>query len=199
MEDDDLIPLPPAALPAAIPLVEEVIAIWRVHQEPDPRTPPRYPTGRYRFDAPAGQYPVTYGNVDRLACFAEVYGDRRQILADQATRSLSLLIARRPLRLVTLDEARVFLALELDARINTTRRYDRTQPWSLALHTWLPDADGIRFSGRKAGTLPNYCLFLDRCADDLDLYTQGQLRDLRAIVLAAADRYSLKVEIVWRS
>ena len=78
--------MPPAAPPAAIPLVEDAIAVWRVHKERDPRRPPRYPAGKYRFDAPTSQYPVTYGNVDRLACFAEVYGDRRQILADQATR-----------------------------------------------------------------------------------------------------------------
>ena len=58
MEEGDLIPLPPAQ-PAAIPLVEEVVAVWRVHKEPDPRAPPRYPAGRYRFDAPAGEYPVT--------------------------------------------------------------------------------------------------------------------------------------------
>lgn len=188
MEEADLIPLPPATPPAQVGLVEEVIAVWRVHQEPDPRTPRRYLTGKYRFDAPVGQYPVTYGN-----------GDRRQILADQATRALSLLIARRPLRVIPLDEAAVFLALGLDARINTTKRYDRTQAWSLALHTWFPDADGIRFSGRKAGNSPNYCLFLDRCAADLDLYSQGELQDLRAIVLAAAARYALKVELVWRS
>lgn len=135
----------------------------------------------------------------RLACFAEVYGDRRQILADQANRALSLLIARRPLRVIPLDEAAVFLALGLDARVNTTKRYDRTQAWGLALHTWFPDADAIRFSGRKAGNSPNYCLFLDRCADDLDLYSQGELQDLRAIVLAAAARYALKVELVWRA
>jgi hypothetical protein len=198
MEEGDLIPLPPVA-PAAIPLVEEVVAVWRVHKEPDPRNPPRYPTARYRFDAPASEYPVTYGNIDRLACFAEVYGDRGQILGDQATRSLSQLIARRPLRLVALDEAEVFLALGLDARVNTTKRYDRTQSWSLALHKWFPAADGIRFSGRKAGKALNYCLFLDRCAADLDLYSQGQLQDLRAIVLAAAARYRLKVEIAWRT
>lgn len=199
MEEADLIPLPPATPPAQIALVGEVIAVWRVHQEPDPRLPRRYPIGKYRFDAPAGQYPVTYGNVDRLACFAEVYGDRWQILADQATRALSLLIARRPLRLIPLDEAAVFLALGLDARVNTTKRYERTQAWSLAFHTWFPDADGIRFSGRKAGNSPNYCLFLDRCAGDLDLYSQGELQDLRAIVLAAAARYALKVEIIWRA
>jgi hypothetical protein len=50
MEEGDLIPLPPAQ-PAAITLIEEVVAVWRVHKEPDPR----YPTGRYRFDAPAGE------------------------------------------------------------------------------------------------------------------------------------------------
>jgi hypothetical protein len=195
---DDVIPLPPTSLPTSISLVEEVIAIWRVHSEPDPRSPPCYPTGRYRFDAPNGEYSVTYGNADSYGSFAEVYGDRHQILANQATRHLSLLIARRPLRLVTLDEAETFHRLGLDNRINDTKRYKRTQQWSLALHTWLPEADGIRFSGRNAGKDLNYCLFLDRCAGDLDLHLQGELQDLRAIVLAAAKKYGLRVEISWR-
>jgi hypothetical protein len=83
--------------------------------------------------------------------------------------------------------------------VNTTKRYDRTQAWGLALHEWFPAADGIRFSGRKAGKALNYCLFLDRCAADLDLYSQGRLQDLRAIVLAAAARYGLRVEFAWRA
>ncbi len=43
----------------------------------------------------------------------------------------------------------------------------------MALHDWFADADAIRFSWRKPGILPNYCLFLDHCAGDLDLYSQG--------------------------
>jgi hypothetical protein len=197
--DDDLIPLPPADLLLPLRLYEEAVTIWRLHWEDDPRAPRRYPTGKYRFDAPAGEYPVTYGNADRLASFAEVYGDRRQILASEAGRRLSLLSAERPLRLVTLDEAETFHALGLDARISTTKRYTRTQAWSLALHHWLPEADGIRYAGRHAGKHCNYCLFLDRCGGDLAVWRQGELQDLRQIVLFAARRYALRAAIPWRA
>lgn len=57
--------------------------MWRLHWEDDPRQPRRYPSGRYRFDAPRGEYPVTYGNRDQLATFREVYGDTRLIGPEQ--------------------------------------------------------------------------------------------------------------------
>lgn len=44
-----------------------------------PRTGPteerRYPTGKYRFDSPDGEFGVTYLSDDSLAVFAETYGD----------------------------------------------------------------------------------------------------------------------------
>lgn len=198
MTATDRLPDPPATASAGPDLIEEAVSIWRLHWEADPLRPRRYPAGRYRFDAPAGEYPVTYGNRDRLACFAEVYGDTGKITADQATRRLSLLSALRPLRLVALDEPPVWRRLGLDGRIGTTKAYPVTQHWSQALHDWLPAADGLRYASRHAGQHLNYCLFLDRCGADLQVLPQGELQDLRPIVLFAAETYVLSCYLTWR-
>jgi hypothetical protein len=198
MPDGDVIPWPPATPPGPIPIAEEFVDLWRLHWEDDPRAPKVHVPGRYRFDAPAGEFPVCYGNVDRLACFAEVYGDTKLILDGQARRRLSKLTSLRPLRLIALDDEVTFHALGLDNRISTTRPYDRTQAWGLALHGWFPDADGLRFAGRNAGNrFLNYALFLDRCAGDLVVFRLGELRDLRPTALAAAQKFSLRCEIIW--
>ena len=52
----DRLPEPPERLPASFELVEEELSAWRLHCEEDPLEARRYPTGRYRFDAPAGEY-----------------------------------------------------------------------------------------------------------------------------------------------
>ncbi len=187
----DRLPDPPLELPARIELADETVRLWRLHWEEDPLSPRRYPSGKYRFDAPSGEYPVTYGNRDRLGAFAEVYGDTRRIDSSQAARRLSLIVSRRPLRLVPLDNAPTQKRLGLDGRINFSRQYPVTQRWSVALHTWLPETDGIRYLSRHAAEQRNYCLFLDRCGAHLRAELQGTLGDLHAVVLFAADKYSL--------
>ncbi len=187
----DRLPDPPRELPAPIELVEEAVRMWRLHWEEDPLSPRRHPSGRYRFDAPSGEYLVSYGNRDRLGAFAEVYGYTRRIDSSQAGRRLSLIVAQRPVRLIPFDDVPTQKRLSLDGRINSSRQYPITQKWSLALHTWLPEADGIRYLSRHAGEEHNYCLFLDRCAGDLRAELQGTLAELRPVVLLAADKYSL--------
>jgi hypothetical protein len=180
----DRLPDPARQLPARIELVEEMVGLWRLHWEEDPLSPRRHPSGRYRFDAPEGEYSVTYGNRDRLGAFAEVYGDARRIDSIQAGRRLSVIVSERSLRLVPLDDAPTQKRLGLDGRINFSKQYPVTRKWSLALHTWLSEADGIRYLSRHAGEQRNYCLFLDRCGVDLRA-------ELRGVVLFTADKYSL--------
>lgn len=180
---------PPKTLPELRP--DDTPLLWRVHAEPDPLVPPSYPRGKFRFDAPAGEYGVTYANVDHEACFAEVYGDRGLIPADHGDRSLSALLIHRPLQLVALDQGPVLRALGIDARIATTTDYLASMEWSLALHSWYPDADAIRYLGRKATDRLNYCLFLDRCASDLETRQFGQLAQLERMVKTTAVRWSL--------
>jgi len=195
----DVLPEPPTEAPAAIALVTEAVSAWRLHWEVDPLRPPLRTTGVYRFDAPAGEFPVLYANRDRLACFAEVYGDTGTIEASQGPRHLSLVSALRPLRLVALDDALTRRRCGLDGRIGTAKQYAVTQQWSRSFHVWFPEADGLRYSSRHAGEQHNYALFLDRCAPELAVYPQGELQDLRRVVLFAADMYALAVKVAWRS
>ena len=199
LSDADRLPEPPEILPAPVEPVQEAVSLWRLHWGDEPFSLRRYPTGKFRFDAPAGEYPVTYGNKDRLACFAEVYGDARFIPAAEGERKLSFISALRPLWLIPLDDARFRSRLGLDARITTAKQYAVTRRWSLRFHTWFPHVDGIRYSSRHAGELHNYCLFLDRCATDLQAHLQGEIQNLRDIVLFAAEQYDLTAAVQWRT
>ncbi len=204
MTAPDALPEPPDTPPAGLPpLVRELASAWRLHWEDDPLAPRRYPHGRYRFDAPDGEYPVTYGNRDRLACFLEVYGAMNLIAADQGGRLVSHLAVLRPLALVPLDDPATRRRLDprLDARIATAIQYPVTQRWSRALHAWYPEADGLRYPSRHADGALNYCFYLDRCGTPADLRVdrQGRLDQLRGVVLFAAERYRLEVRLTWRS
>jgi len=189
------IPLPPTAPPPKLPVLSAapVPPLWRLHHEIDPRTPRHHSTGRFRFDAPAGQFPVTYGSEDEYGCFGEVYGDRRSIPPADSARLLSCLSATSPLRLIELDDGELLKALhpQLDGRISSDIHYAITQAWSLALHEWYPQAHGIRYVARHATPYLNHCLFLERCKGLLDVKTEGKLQDLHDLVTRACDAYAL--------
>jgi hypothetical protein len=189
----DLLPEPPERLPAPFELAGEELSAWRLHREEDPLAVRRYATGRYRFDAPAGEYGSLYCNADRLAVFAEVYGDVKVIEDAEKERRLSRLYSRGELLLVPLDDPGAQKRLGLDGRIGMSKQYPATQRWALTLHRWFPRADGIRYLSRHAGENRNYCLFLERCADKLRVEEHGEISTLRETVLLAADRYHLEV------
>lgn len=121
------IPLPPAAPPAKLPVLspKHVPPLWRLHREVDPRRPRHHAIGRFRFDSPMGEFPVTYGNEGEYGCFGEVYGDRQSIPPADSTRLLSCLAATAPLRLIELDDGELLKALhpELDGRISSDIHY----------------------------------------------------------------------------
>ena len=155
----DALPDPPTSPPPTLPpLVGDLASLWRLHWEDDPLAPRWHPRGKYRFDAPTGEYPVTYGNRDRLACFLEVYGMTGVVAAGQGSRLLSHLSALRPLHLVPLDDpaARRRLDPRLDARIATAIQYPVTQRWGRVLRDWYPQADGLRYPSRHADGALNY-------------------------------------------
>jgi RES domain len=192
---------PPERPPASLPSLEEesMSASWRLHGEEDPLAPRRYETGKFRFDAPAGEFAVTYVNLDPYACYAEVFGNRMEIPPSAAMRRCSRIGARRRLRLIGLDRATVQKAFGLDLNICSTLDYSRTQAWSRAWHAWYPDADGIRYLGRHAVEQRNVCLFLDRCAEDLEAGFEGFLKDRRREGLIAAHRYHLAPRLFFPS
>jgi hypothetical protein len=178
-------------LPRLAPAIDP---LWRLHGEAGPLLKKGANPGIYRFDAPAGQYPVTYANQDRLGVFGERFGDTGWIKnADRGIR-LSRLTPRRPLRLLPLDLAPTQRAFGIDARVCVSRRYDATQRWGFAFHQWYPEADGIRYTARLAGPHLNLCLFLDRCAGDLEVLTIGALASLPMDVLRAGADYDLAIE-----
>jgi hypothetical protein len=181
---------PPSALP---PLESQAIAeSWRLHWEPDPTVERKHATGKYRFDAPAGEFGVTYVSYDRLAAFAETYAEGSRALAkSEADRMRSKLWSTRPLKLLRMDDMAVASAFDLDNRVSTEKPYARTQAWSLAWHTWYPDLDGVRFLGRKSAPHSNVCLYLDRCANALKFENDDTLANLRHDGLVACERYNI--------
>jgi hypothetical protein len=194
-DDFDAIAWPPAALPGKRPKLrpDRPDVLWRLHWEEDPNDPPRYPTGKWRFDAPDGSYPVTYASTSELHVFVEVYGDidDAQIIEDQAQRRISSATLNRPVDVIDLGDAATLRDLKLDGRVATTRDYTRTMLWSQRLRQWLPEAEGIRYLGRKGGRDENLCLFLDKCADALDWTPYGTLADNEDLVLRASDAFNL--------
>jgi hypothetical protein len=192
---DDELPRPDDAPADALQRLQIVTApdeMWRLHWERDPRTPRAWSAGKYRFDAPHGEYLVTYTNSARGGTIAEVYGDLGRIKSEEAARQLSLITATRPLQLVALDDSRNQKRLRLDGRIGDTKQYRTTQRWSAYLHH-RDDVDGIRYRSRHDGDTFNICLFLDRCAHDLIVHPEGTLQALRPTVLELADRYDISV------
>lgn len=183
----------PGDRPDRLPEPDEAMLdeAWRLHWEDDPTQERRYPHGRYRFDAPTGEFSVTYVSDDRLATFAETCGDSRLLAKSQARRRLSRVRSMRPLRLLRMDDMAVAAAFGLDNRISTEKPYRRTQAWSLAWHTWYPQLDGIVFLGRKSAPHRNTCLYLDRCSDALRSQLAGTLAELREDALRACYRYRI--------
>lgn len=194
------IPLPPDDPPQPLPpLAEQPLdAAWRLHWDAAPLRRRRGPKpGVSRFDAPAGQYAVTYVNEDRMAPFAEVYGDPRVLTKSEAARRWSRIAATRPLRILQLDSEGVAAAFGLDLRIATEIDGERTQAWSLAWHSWYADEgiDGIRYLGRKAMKHLNYALFLDGCGADLTLTNEGRLIEMWSDGLRACGRHGIVPEL----
>ena len=173
------------------PVAEPFADCYRLEWHPDPLTPRTYPRGRFRFDAPSGEFPVIYTADNESACFAEVFGDKRLIEVVDGDRRLFRLSATRSLRLLQLDDGAVSMSFNLDARICTIKPYRRTQLWSRAFHRWFPDLDGLRYVPRHATGKTNYCLYLDRCGADLDATDLGRLASLPDAVDRALAAYPL--------
>lgn len=169
------------------------IDAWRLQRGGHPLDVTRYSSGKYRFDAPCGEYPAPlYANTLRLGCVAEVFGDAGVIeAAEIRRRSLFRLSSTRELRLLMLEDGGVQKAFGLDSRICDTKRYEVSRAWGLAFHGWYPDADGIRYISRHASPGLNMCFFLDRCVDAIMAEKVGRLADLPKTVAAARHKYHL--------
>lgn len=196
----DRLPLPPSERPADAGegevLVQERLVSWRLHEaDQSPLSVPFHPFGRGRFDAPAGEYRHSYTNRNRLGAFGEYYGDDRRINPEESERRvLWRMESTEPLQFVALDDAGVQKCFDLDARICTAKQYRITREWALAFFNWYPYVCGIRYIARHASPHLSYCLFLDRCPEQLLVEREGQLKDLRNTVRLASRQYKLR----WR-
>jgi hypothetical protein len=188
-----LVPYPPRFPPGDLPPLTptDVKGSWRLQGEGNPLHPKRYASGRWRFDAPDGSWPVTYFNQTELGAFAEAFGNRGEIGPGDRDRRLIELSSTRPLNLIRLSEPDVLARLELDANIATTLAYDRTMRWGERLRAWYPEGDGIEYTGRRSASHVNTCVWLDRCADALTSDESGPLKNQRSRVMRICDRLGL--------
>ena len=187
------LPAPPAPLPA-IDLQPWSSELWRIQNAPH-WTARVYPAPRFRFDAPTGEFATVYACADQIATFAEVYRERgRRLGPGDADRYLVRLTPTRLWRLVDLRDPVVLVALGLDERIGVGDDCAACQAWSRAFFVGYPAAQGIAYRSRLAeAAVTNVALFASRCDSTVEVRSAGRLRDLEALVLAAADRYDLTV------
>ncbi len=191
----DRLPEPPRDKPAALPGLAVVdLPLWRIHAEPNPLRRRASARAIHRFDAPNGEYAVTYANQDRQGVFGERFGEIGRIKAQDRPLRLSRITPHRPLRLIPLDLAATQLAFGLDGRICVSKQYPTTRRWGFAFHEWYPKADGIQYTARLASPYLNVCLFLDRCAGKLGVARMGTLGALRMDVLHAGATYNLAID-----
>jgi hypothetical protein len=155
-------------------------------REMDPRTPRVWRPGRWRFDAPDGQYPVSYAGSTFEVTVAEKFQDTRLIQEKHRRQRVWQITSDRPLRLVPLDVSQAQAQLGTDARIWSEVNYPTTQAWALALYRWYQDADGIRYTPRHVQEETSFALFLDRCANALSPTDLRRLDDDRAALLRVA-------------
>jgi hypothetical protein len=174
--------------------------LWRIADDTS-LTFRTYPTPRYRFDAPSGEYPALYTCALDLGVFAEAYVERgRRLGKNEAQRHLLELAPQRALSLIDLHDGRVLAALDLDERISVGDDYETCQRWALAIYQSYPDVSGIRYRARKAGALvSNVFLYADRAAENLEVVGAPRLDEIEEIVLRAADRYRLTVFFAFHS
>lgn len=187
------LPSPPNLLPAIEPIVWNS-DLWRIAND-SILSVRFYPKPRYRFDAPAGEYPALYTCASAIGTFAEVYGDRgRRLGPSDGQRSLLHIVPETPLRLIDLHDVRTLALLNLDERISVGDDYVTCQSWALSIYQQLPDISGIRYRARKAGaTIANVVLFADRCLNHLTVADASKLEEIEELVLRAADLYRLTV------
>lgn len=173
-----------------------MLAAFRLDRRADPLEPRIDPKGRFRFDAPAGEFAVTYACSDDLGCFAECFGDTRLIDRADGDRRLFRLRSTRPLRLLDLCDGAVLMGFGLDARVCVVKPYRRPQLWSRAFHSWYDDLDGLRYVPRHATGKTNYCLYLDRCTNALEAQDRGRIADDPTLLERAVLAYPLATTLM---
>jgi len=138
-------PEPPADLnQRSLPIIAVHAPWFRIHQS---NYAPLFfgRTGRYRVDAPDGEFGVLYAGHDEQCAFVETFGhslDMRVVTMDELKRrDLARLVVNRPLRLVDLTGAGL-ARLGADNRL-CTGDYLLAQRWALALWRHAESLGGL--------------------------------------------------------
>lgn len=154
----------------ALPLVEATGPWLRIHRiEHEPLFFGR--TGRYRFDAPHGEYGVLYAAADVHSAFVETFGWRT---------------GERVIDLVDLAAAGL-TRLGADARLSAGESYATARRWALALWRHPAQPDGLHYRARHDPS--RYCIALyDRAAPAVVAVTLG--------ALAAPEHAALLAEVL---
>lgn len=151
-------------------------------------------TGRYRFDAPAGEFGILYAGHDEYCAFIETFGhslNSRVVTMDELKRrDLACLVANRPLRLVDLTGSGLS-RLGADNRV-CTGDYLLAQRWALALWRHDDQPDGLSYRSRLDPSRQCVALF-DRAQEAVTASSLGSLADSRHRRLLASllDMYGI--------
>lgn len=134
-------------------------------------------TGSNRFDDPGGRYGVLFAAEDAFGAFLESFGRRpgRNVVSWEKLRmrSLALLRARQPLRLVDLTGAGL-ARIGATAAISTDD-YQDAQAWSRALHEHPGGPDGLRYRLKHDPSRIGVAIFERVGRDALETWSHGSL------------------------
>jgi RES domain len=135
--------------------------------------------GDNRFDAPAGEFGVLYVGRDAHCAFVETFlhktGVRLVTTTELSQRTLSVVEARRPLRLVDLC-GEGLARMGADASLTSATDYALTQRWSKALHEHPRKPDGILYRARHDPSRFAAAVF-ERVQPELTTHVVGTLSD----------------------
>lgn len=135
--------------------------------------------GDNRFDAPAGEFGVLYVSRDAHCAFVETFlhqtGVRVVTTTELAQRTLSIVEARRPLRLVDL-RGNGLARMGADAALTSSTDYALTQKWSKGLHDHPRHPDGILYRARHDPARSAAAIF-ERTQAELTTRVVGKLAD----------------------
>jgi hypothetical protein len=185
-------PLPPADLAGrAVPLLETAGPFYRIHLlEYSPLFFGR--TGRYRFDAPGGEFGVLYAGRDAHCAFIETLGHntglRLVASVDLRARGLARIESAWLLRLVDLTGAGL-ARLGADERL-CAGGYAIAQQWALALAQHPEQPDGLCYRSRHDPTRLCVAIF-EQAGVALSAHSVGSLAspDLADLLVDLLDTY----------
>lgn len=151
-------------------------------------------SGDSRFDAPGGEFGITYLARDERGAFIETFGHATGVrVVEQAeleARGIARITPKRPLRLVNLAD-KGLARLGADARLTSGESYEVAHRWALAIHEHPTLADGMAYTARHDPSRICAAVF-ERAQAELEVTPLGSLADAAhtALVVKLLDAYN---------